>query len=821
MRRFQLFFLSFFLLFAPLFAQVDTYETQLVERIDVEFVNCKGNDGSSIRSMMKTRVGKNFSLSDFDDDLKALAGEYEDVEPHVEAYGGRLYITLKVSIKPTVRSFQWSGNEFFSTAKLQKELGVQVGSIFDRAAFNKSIFEVRKYYVKKGFFEATVDYDLMVDPVTNEVDISIVVDEGRSGKIQRVVFRGFSKPEQVELENKLVTQPWNFFYSLLSDSGIYSQEAMLQDEYVIVNYLQNKGFADARVNIEAVQAPARDRIYIVITADRGECYHFGDITIEGNCLFTEEEIRSCMLTKEGCTFSPDLIHETVTQIKNLYGSKGYIDALVEFEPTLDPDCPIYHVNFFIEEGEQFRVGLVKILGNWCTQPNVILHECHLVPGEIFNTNKLRATEMLLRNIGYFSSVNIYAVRADDKNFFGSNYRDVIIEVVETSTGNFSAFVGASSVENVFGGLSVCEKNFNAYGLFNLWNDGLKGLRGGGEYAYFSFALGANSRKYLFSWSKPYFNDTPWIIGFDVSRNTIGYVSNDYELDSWRVAFHAKYPLNCYLRAGWHYRISNSNVKITKDCGERPETTQAIDEPNDDLIYVDNDVSQGDKDSGRPYDDDPWCIPVQLLDQAKNAGLISAAGLFMSYDSTNHPVCPSRGLRLDLKGEFAGIGGDHNFLSIASTNTYYVPTWKRGVLKFRGDAKFIFPTLGTSFRDVPLDERIFLGGINSVRGFRDYSLGPKFGDTNDPTGGISMQLLSVEWLYRLNCTLEPFLFFDMGAISSETFAWGQFQTSTGIGLRANVIPNSPPLILGIGYPINVSPENKDDYKRFFFSLGGNF
>ncbi len=782
----------------PLFSQTDIYESLVIQEMHVNIVNAP--DGSAMQSNsilagLQSAPGKLFSQGEFDEDLKSLAQSYADVEPVLTIVDGGLSITLNVSLRPFIRSFQWCGNKAVSPGRLQKELGLTAGQIFNQSEFNKALFEVRKFYVKQGYFEADIDYTVHFDCDTNEVDIVITIVEGRSGKIRSVKFVDFDPEEVSELQGMLVTQSWNFFYSFFSDIGCYSEEAMLQDQFVIVNFLQNRGYADAKVTIEPAPSQQEGRIVIVITADRGEQYHFGKISIEGNEIFETEELAHILRIREGDVFSPERLQNAIDNVKNRYGNCGYIDAYVEFEPTLDLERPIYDIDFIIEEGEQYRVGLIRVLGNITTQANVILRECLLVPGETFNLAKLRATERKLQTVGYFSCVNVYAVRPEEDSCLGDNVRDVHIEVVETSTGNFSAFLGLSSFESVFGGISVCEKNFNIKGLGSILKYGPTVLRGGGEYAYFNATIGAKNLQYKASWAKPYFMDTEWIFGVDVDRSWIRYISNDYTLSSWGVRPYGRYPLNIYQTLGLHYRIRNSSVQLTG-----PEESKE-------------------------------------LERAKmNSGLVSAAGFSFCYDTTDHPIMPTWGIRSLFETEFAGIGGDQNFFTVGYLNSIYVPSGRYGVFKMRADAKFIIPAFGTRFVDIPLDERLFLGGICSVRGYRDFSLGTRFVGqrkvknetgqevtqnyiTDDPTGGISMNLLSLEYTYRYWCKVEPFAFFDAGHLSDGTLSFGRLTTSAGFGLRAYLMPGSPPLTLGLGYPIN-NPDNSPT-KRFFFSLGGNF
>ena len=379
-----------------------------------------------------------------------------------------------------------------------------------------------------------------------------------------------------------------------------------------------------------------DRIVIVITADKGEMYRFGKITFEGNTLFCDEEIMEQFRIAEGKPYSPDRLRESMLKIVDLYGKFGYIDANADFEPTLNSDCPIYDIHLTIDEGDEYRVGLIKVFGNCSTQNCVILHECLLIPGEVFNILRLKKTEERLRNVGYFKTVNVYAVRCDDSSIFGSNYRDVHIEVEETNTGNFSAFGGFSNVESVFGGFSISEKNFNYRGLSKVFTEGYSAVRGGGEYAYFNTTIGNKSRNYIFSWSKPYFHDTNWIVGFDIEKSNIRYISNDYSFDAFGFTLHAKYPINDYMRLGWHYRFKDTQVHVTEAGDLNP----------------------------------------LLLADAKNDGLVAAMGVAFAYDSTDHPRKPTCGHRSRIEAEYAGLGGHYNFLGLAYINTWYYTLSKK-------------------------------------------------------------------------------------------------------------------------------------------------
>lgn len=776
--------LLFFALLLHPFAvlQALPYENVIIEKIDISIVNPPPNsqfNANTVLARMKTKKGDLFSQTTFDGDLKTLSQDYDRIEPILEVVDGRLFLDIKLWLKPQIRTLRFTGNTHYDSSDLQKELGITPGVVFDRLAFTKAFHKIKGFYIKKGYFEAEISYKLERDTVTNELDITIQVCEGRSGKIEAIVFHNFTCREEEELTELLVTKTWNFFTSWLTNDGIYNEDAMQHDQYQIINYLQNQGYADAKVTIDVAESKDCNRIIINITADKGACYTFGKLSFKGNTLFTDEDIRCRFLIREGGVYSPDALRATVSNLLELYGNFGYIDSIVDYEPTLENDAPVYSVDFTIEEGEQFRIGLIKVFGNCSTQTNVLLHECVLIPGEIFNTSKLKKTEERLRNIGYFEWVNVYAVKSEGgTDSLGGKYRDVHIEVKETSTGNFSAFAGFSNIESVFGGFHITEKNFNYKGLGRVFDEGYSAVRGGGEYAHFTTTIGAKSRSYQVSWTKPYFRDTPWIVGFDLNQSNIRYISEDYAINSAGGVLHAKYPINPYLRFGWHYRLVNSTMKVVGD----PES-------------------------------------AQLREEAKNAGLISATGISLIYDSSDSPQKPTTGFRSRLELEYAGIGGDDFFFGVGYNNTWYIPVTYNTVFKIRADVKFLQPVFGTTYSNMSVNERLFLGGDNSVRGYRTYALGPKFRRTNDPRGGLSLNLFSMEYDYRYSKRWEGFVFFDAGHLSKRAWSIGQFKSSVGFGARFVLFESGPPLTVGMGFPINAI--HKSDVKKFFFSLGGTF
>lgn len=782
---------------APLNA-AELYDNRRVAHIEVTAdSDDPGFDPTPVLSRLKTKEGDEFSQLIFDTDLKTLSDEYDKVEPKVKLENGQVYITIHVTPKPIIHQIIWEGNSQYSTSTLRGELEIEPNTVFNREKFNKQFNKIKEFYFKKGYFEAQINY--YIEPVESspgEIDIYIEINEGRPGHIKKIVLNGFTKQEQSDIEEEMYLKKYNFLTSWITGTGIYRDEALEQDRMAILTYLHNRGYADAKVTIQLIDDPESGKLIIEITAHRGQLYRFGKVQFSGNSLLTNEEIKKRLLIQEGQNFSPEKIRETSQAIKDLYGQKGYIDASVQYETFLKENEPIFDVDFAIDEGAQYKVGLIHIFGNVSTKSNVILRESLLVPGETFDSRKLRATQQRLEAIGYFKSVNVYAVRSEDDDALGSTYRDVYIEVEETTTGNISLFVGFSSMDDVFGGLDLTERNFNLRGVGNAFRGNISSLRGGGEYLHIRGTLGAKQNNILVSWMNPYVSDTLWRLGVEISR-TFSELQKHVVVVTYGGSVYTNYPLSNYWTVGMRQRLRHSKDHLNLN----------------------------------PIDDSPiaQASVQQMRDQLNQNGLISAFSGNLSYDSTDSALKPHRGWRSYFETEIAGIGGSYNFFKTSYVNSIYFPITRSGTLKLRGDFKYIIPFGKTTKTTVPYSERFFLGGETTVRGYKPFLLGPvvelqnasgQYESTDTPYGGLSSSLLSLEYNQEIFRMLDIFTFLDVGSLTFGEFDINQIRPSTGAGIRID-IGNRTPIMVGWGIPLVKKDRHDGKWQKVFFSMGGQF
>ncbi len=782
---------------APL-TGAEFYDDKKIDHIEIVIDSPEAElnfDPKPILSRLKTKEGDGFSQLTFDNDLKSLSEEYDRVEPQIQLKDGEVFITIYVTPKPVIHSIQWHGNETFKKSTLQKELDIKPNTVFNRQEFNKAFNKVKELYFKKGYFESQLSYTLQTVPGTNQVDIVIDVSEGRPGYIKKIVFNGFTKDEQSELEDQIYMKKYNFLTSWLTGSGTFRDEALEQDKMTMLNFLHNKGYADARIDIQLLDDPESGKMIVDITADQGPLYRFGEVQFQGNTLIPLDDILKKSQVTSGEPFSPDKMRDTAQGIKDLYGQKGYIDASISYETVLKENEPIFNVDFSIDEGQQYKIGLVHLFGNSSTLSNVILRESLLVPGETFDSRKLKATQQRLEAIGYFKSVNVYAVRTQDDIGLGENYRDVYIEVEETTTGNVSLFVGFSSTDDIFGGLDLTERNFNIAGIGKALTGRVSKLRGGGEFFHVRGTLGKKQNNVLVSWMNPYVNDTLWRLGVELSR-TFSELQDDVMVVTYGGSVYTNYPLSTYWTAGMRQRLRHSRDHLSIE----------------------------------PLDSSPIAIASaeKARSQLDQDGLVSAFSGNINYDSTDSAYKPHRGWRSYFEAEIAGIGAKYDFFKLSYLNSIYFPVWRKGTLKLRGDFKFLVPFGKTSMTGVPYSERFFLGGEGTVRGYKHFLLVPvvvlengsgQFEDTDTPFGGLSSALVSLEYNQEIFRMLDVFAFIDVGSLTFKIFKIEEIRPSVGLGIRLD-IGNRTPIMVGWGYPL-VKEDRKDRWQKIFFSMGGQF
>jgi outer membrane protein insertion porin family len=805
--------LLLFLCSLQLFSQetFDVYDGKIVRKISVIFDTKNQNldETRSIQDRLRTKSGDVFSSSTFDEDLKMLAKNNRSVIPQVHIEDNMLEITIyvypktvlsKIVLGPSSTDIKLSRKRILAACS---EAELEVGQPYDSEVIASAVANIKDAYISFGYYDIRIITKEQVNDL-NQGTLYLDIYPGPKGFVHEVDIEGVSDhPLRHRILEMIQTRKLSMI-SFLTGSGKVDRALLEQDQLIILHYLQNKGYLDAEVEIE-VQNLGKNQRKVIIHIKLGEQYYFGNIRFEGNTYYDPDKVRAVIEEDiiSDKPYSQDELMAMAKKLKEFYGDEGMIETSVQYVYEYNFETNRIDILFIINESKVFKVGRIIVRGNNNTETRIILSQCELVPGQVYRSYQLQDTQMRLQSLNYFKTVDVVAVKEPSKSL-GDEYRDVIIDVQEKGTGSANLFFGFNSTESAYGGLNISENNFNHKGLLNWWHQGILKIRGGGERLNLKAQVGLKEQSYSLNWTDPNFNDSNWRIGFDVTYGTSKVQSNDYTIDSIVFQLFAGYPVARYAAIGLKGRLRDSFTRVRQSA------------------------------------------PPAVQEQRGNNGIVGGAGPNFAYDSTDNAFRPHSGARILFDTEVDGVVRKAHevprsfpIIRLASLNSYYFPLGRRATLKLRGEYKVLLPLGRGQAGDVPLSERFFLGGVDSLRGIKPGALGPLFpnnslaplnadgsvvnwedGNSENPTGGITSLLLSAEVAVKIAKPIDVFAFVDGGSISLQRWQIGQFVPTGGFGLRLD-IGRGAPVTVGVGFPMRSDGGIKQISETVFFSMGAAF
>ncbi|HPP29620.1 MAG TPA: outer membrane protein assembly factor BamA [bacterium] len=521
--------------------------------------------------------------------------------------------------------------------------------------------------------------------------------------------------------------------------GSFKPDVFEKDIKVIENFYKEKGFLTAKVEgVTSIDTKSKG-IKIEISVSEGQKYYVGDIKFEGNLLVDEKELRNKLsLKKKGDVFNRKLADENVRNLSGFYINRGYLKVKVSEIPVTGEKPDIINIIYSIEPGEVYTAGEVIIRGNYKTKDKVIRREVKIFPGDKITSEKLQKSFNNLFDLNYFDKINIYP------EFTGTNTADIVVDVEEKAkTGMFLIGGGYSSVEDVVGMISISQSNFDITNPPK--------FTGGGQQLSLMAQFGTQTNSYKISFTEPYFLDKPVWFGTDLYRTRR--LFSDYTDE----------------RTGGALRLGRRWEKASLGLTGRIEgiTLSDIDIPS---------------------------LKGQEGDYRKN----SITGTFL-YSALDRKRAPNRGIRSEVSLEYAGdvLGGDVNFLKPVLENDIYYPLgrWTFHSRTYAGAVEEIGDT-----KEIPIYERFFGGGIGTVRGYEERSLGPKDGDY--PLGGQAVFAQNLELIYPLyQDILKGVLFFDAGNVWEDWDSIDELRKGIGAGIKVVIPFLNAPVEIYYGYALD--------------------
>ncbi|MBU1212027.1 MAG: outer membrane protein assembly factor BamA [Alphaproteobacteria bacterium] len=686
----------------------------------VSDIRVSGNrrvEPETVRTYLQFKVGDVYDAGLADASLRTLfsTGLFADVR--IEIQGS--VVTVYVEENPVINQIAFEGNYEVDTDTLASEVQLKPRSVFTRARVQADVQRILDVYQRQGRYAALVEPKI-IELEQNRVNLVFEITEGSATKVKGISFIGNRAFTDAQLRDIITTTQAGWF-DFLKGTSVYDPDRLNLDRELLRQYYLKNGYADARViNANAELDRDGSGFFITFTMEEGELYSFGNMGIESSLAELDgESVRGELLTYAGSTYDASLIDKTVERLTLSVAERGFAFARVRPRTTPDFYSRTIGINYVIDEGPRIYIERINIYGNDRTKDYVIRREFRLAEGDAFNPLLVDRAEKRLKGLGFFKSVEI-------KKRPGSAQDRVIldVELVEQSTGELSFGAGYSTSEGVIGDVSISERN----------------LLGNGQFLRLSVGGSFERAQIDLSFTEPRFLDRNLAAGFDLFHK---------ELDQRDTS-------------GFRSRKSGGTVRLgfplSEDLWGQTSYTLARDE----LFDVDNNASLAIRDACGDVNINPRGPngrPINDPDCDDTAYFTSSVGGSLIYDKRNHPTTPSSGYYLQLSSDFAGVGGDVQYVRVQGEARAYYPVAEKITLVGRVVGGHIE---GWGGDDVRILDLFFRGG-ETVRGFDRAGYGPRDGRTGDALGGQSFWAATAELRFPI-----PFIPDELG-ISGAVFA----------------------------------------------------
>jgi outer membrane protein insertion porin family len=734
---------------------------KLFKQEQVSQILVSGNsriEADAIRRRIKTQKGDMFKAKQLSSDLKAIfsMGFFDDVRIESEDAPDGKTVLIKVKEKPTIRVIRFEGNDVFDDDEMQKDiLDIQTGSILNIARVRRNVERIKDSYEEKNYHNVRVDYKVL--PLeNNQADIEFVIQEGQKLLIEKIVFSGNTHFEDDDLKDIMKTAEKGFF-SWITSSGDLNTDDLDQDTTRIAAYYQNHGYIQARVSDPQINF-LDEYIEVAIKIDEGPQFKVGNVTITGEELVLPmPELEKRLSIKREKFYNRESIRNDVLSLTDLYSDLGYAYANIAPKIEQDPDNLLVDITFNIDKGKPVYFEKIIISGNSKTRDKVIRRELKVYEQELYSGLRLKRGVRNLHRLDYFEDVKIDTLKgsADDKMILK-------VDVTEKPTGNFSFGGGYSNIEQVFGMVSLTQRN----------------LFGRGQTLQAKAQIGSRTNRFDIKFTEPWLFDIPLSGGIDLYNWDRDY--DEYQKNSIGGALRTNYPVYDYTRAYLSYVYDISDIYDVL-----PEASDSI----------------------------------KAFEGTNAKSAVSGA---LRWDSRDRIFNASRGSQHSLILEYAGLGGDIGFTKSTASTAWYIPLFydfvgfahgKLGYMKEQDD------------KALPDWEKYYLGGINSLRGYDWREVGPKeisSAGTLVPVGGEKMLQFNFELHIPLikQAGVVGILFYDTGNAwrSEQDYDLADLRSSVGYGFRWY----SPigPIRLEYGYVLDPEP-GQEQSGRWEFAMGAAF
>ena len=736
----------------------------IVRSIDVEYTGPGTVSKERILAQMRTRVGQPYSNEVVEQDIAALykTGSIQNVRIFAQPQGDGLKVIVAVQTRSILREIQIDGAERVKAQRLRKEIKLKLNQPVNEQQLEEARQKIIEVYQGRGFTDVSVQF--RIDPIDEKrgtARVVYTVTEGVKGAVSRINFEGNTHFSQKVLRKQMKTRGKTPI-SFLDKSGRFDDVQLQQDLDKIREFYQDHGYIDVEIKDVRRTRMEKGPMVLTIVIAEGPQYHVRKLIISGYQNTTEQKIRVLLKMKEGSVYSPKQLRDDAKAVADAYGSGGYVDLVVQ--PEGSPAGPaLIDVHYNIEEGVRSFVNRINIEGNTRTKDKVIRREVLVAPGDVFNTVRVDITKKRLDNLGYFAKVETYP---EDTDIPGR--KDLTILVQEKRTGSLSFGGGYSTIDQLVGFAELTQGNFD---LFN-WPS----FTGGGQKFRLRIQYGTQRKDFILSLTEPYFLDRRLSLNGQVFYTEANYLSSEYNQRNYGFATELRKPVTTYTYATLGYQFQDVDI---------------------------------------------FDVAVSASDFIRSQqGSTTESKVFggVVYDSRDNPLLSRHGQRFTFSPYIAGgfLGGNTQVYGLDFEGSQYFHLPWDTILLINGEVATVSQWGNGS--NVPIFDRLYLGGSNNLRGFPFREVGPQ-DENGEPIGGKSMWRTTIEWTFPIIEKARGAVFYDTGFVNSSEWSFGfnHIASDVGIGLRLD-LPIGP-LRLDYGYPVQ-----RDGYHgggRFNFNVGYQF
>ena len=734
---------------------------------DIRVEGLQRTEPGTVFNYLPLKVGDTFTPQRAGEAIKALfaTGFFNDVR--VESDGDVL--VLAVSERPVIAQLQVNGSKEFPKEQLikaMKDNGLAESRIFDQGLLDQAVQELKRQYFSKGKYSAEIQTQI-TRLERNRVAVTLDIVEGVTAKIKDIRIVGNRAFDEDTLLDEMSLTPSGFM-TWLSRSDRYSRQQLSADLEKLRAYYLNQGYAE--FNIESTQvAISADKqdMYVTANLSEGKQYKISDIRLAGDLRVPEAELRQLITVKSGALFNREEINNSIAALTERLEADGYAFVSVNPVPEIDKEKSTVALTFFVDPGRLTSVRRVNISGNTRTRDEVIRRELRQLESAQYNGAAIKRSKERLELLGYFETVNIETPAVVDT----ADQVDMNVVVKERATGSINAGIGYAQGDGLQLSASVSQAN----------------VLGSGKSLSFSFSNGKTTRNSTLSFTDPYYTVDGVSVGYDLYRrvyNPSATDTNKYKTSTTGAAVRFGVPVTEFDRINYSFGAENTAITLYSDSPQR---------------YKDF-VSQYGK---------------------SNMTLLSSAG--WSRDTRDSALWPTRGYSMGVYMDAGMPGGDIQYYRMSHNQAWFWPLSKNFTLAASGEVGFA-NGYGKTKR-MPFFQNYYLGGLGSVRGYENGSMGPL--DTNgDALGGTRKVTSSLELLFpfpgmRDNRSLRTSLFLDAGTLwdpkETSVSASDGLRYSSGLALTW-LSPIGP---LKFSYAIPLKKQSGDQLQRFQFTIGQVF